>query len=424
MDWSIIKKYFQKHPPTKLMALDFVKYIGPGLLVTIGFIDPGNWATNISAGSDFGYSLLWVITLGTLMLIVLQHNSAHLGIVTGYCLSEAATFFLKPWLSKIILITAVLAAIATAIAEILGGAIALEMLCGLPVQIGAILVVILVGWMLFSNSYRKLERWIIGFVSLIGLSFIYELCIVHLNWHHALVSWVTPSIPNGSMLVIMSVLGAVVMPHNLFLHSEIIQSKQCNLDVESIKTKYLKYEFWDTSFSMLVGWAINSAMIMMAAATFFHSHIRVTELEQAQQMLRPLLGNVAALIFALALLFAGISARVTAGMAGGSIFAGIFGEPYNIQDIHTKLGILITFLPAVVVIFFIGDPLQGLIFSQMFLSIQLPVTIFLQIYLTSSKKLMGKFVNSRLDQIMLWLIGFIVAALNIMFFWSTIFQKS
>jgi manganese transport protein len=420
MNFSLIKKYFQRHPSTKFMALDFIKYIGPGLLVTIGFIDPGNWATNISAGSDYGYSLLWVITLGTIMLIVLQHNSAHLGIVTGYCLSEAATFFLKPWLSKTVLITAVLAAIATALAEIMGGAIALEMLFNLPVKIGAVLVVILVGWMLFSNSYRKLERWIIGFVSIIGISFIYELSMVHLHWHEMLVSWVTPNLPNGSILVVMSVLGAVVMPHNLFLHSEIIQSKQCNLAEEPIKMKYLKYEFWDTAFSMLVGWAINSAMIIMAAATFFHNHIRVTELEQAQQMLKPLLGNYAAFIFALALLFAGISALVTAGMAGGSIFAGIFGEVYNIQDSHTKLGILVTFIPALVLVFLISDPLTGLIYSQLLLSIQLPVTIFLQIYLTSAKKVMGKFVNSKLDKIMLWFIGFIVAALNIMFFWSYI----
>ncbi|HBE78615.1 MAG TPA: Mg2+/Co2+ transporter, partial [Firmicutes bacterium] len=213
MSISSIKKHLHKHPGIKLMALDFVKYIGPGLLVTVGFIDPGNWATNIAAGSIFGYSMLWVITLGTLMLIVLQHNAAHLGIATGYCLSEAATFFLKPWLGRSILISAMIAANATALAEILGGAIALKMLMGLPIKFGAILVTLLVCWMVFSNSYQKLERWVIGFVSLIGLSFIFELSLVHLHWHQAAVGWITPGFPSGSMILVMSVLGAIVMPH-------------------------------------------------------------------------------------------------------------------------------------------------------------------------------------------------------------------
>jgi Mn2+ and Fe2+ transporters of the NRAMP family len=420
-DNSFLKKHLQRHSGIQLMALDFVKYIGPGLLVTVGFIDPGNWATNIAAGSNYGYVMLWVITLGTLMLIALQHNAAHLGIVTGYCLSEAATFFLKPWLSKCLLISAVIAAIATALAEILGGAIALQMLVGLPLKIGAVLVVLLVCWMVFSNSYQKLERWIIGFVSLIGLSFIFELSLVHLDWHEALHGWVTPAFPKGSMILVMSVLGAIVMPHNLFLHSEIIQSKEYHLAEESVIVKYLKYEFWDTSVSMLVGWAINSAMVLIAAATFFQQHIPVTELSQAGQMLKPLLGNLASLIFALALLFAGISALVTAGMAGGTIFAGIFGEPYNINDIHTKTGVWVTFIPALLVIFFIAEPFQGLIYSQMILSMQLPLTIFLQIYLTSAKKVMGKFANSPLDRILLWSIGIVVLALNLMLLWSSLF---
>jgi manganese transport protein len=412
--------FFKKHSNIQFMALDFIKYIGPGLLVTVGFIDPGNWATNIAAGSKFGYSMLWVITLGTLMLIVLQHNAAHLGIATGYCLSEAATFFLKPCLSRSILISAMIAANATALAEILGGAIALKMLVGLPVKFGAVLVTLLACWMVFSNSYQKLERWVIGFVSLIGLSFIFELSLVHIHWHQAAAGWITPSFPSGSMILVMSVLGAIVMPHNLFLHSEIIQSKQYNLADESVVIRQLKYEFWDTSISMLVGWAINSAMILVAAATFFLHHIQVAELEQAGQLLSPLLGNSASLVFALALLFAGISALVTAGMAGGSIFAGIFGEPYNIHDLHTKLGVLSTFIPALVAIFFIKNPLQGLIYSQMLLSIQLPVTIFLQLYLTSSKPVMGKFANSRLDRIMLWLIAIIVVSFNLLLLWSSL----
>lgn len=409
-----IEQYFDGEHKPEFSARDFVKYIGPGLLVTVGFIDPGNWASNVSAGADFGYKLLWMVTLSTIMLIVLQHNAAHLGIVSGLCLSEAATLNMSRRISKLILVSAVFAAISTAMAEILGGAIALNMLFKVPLKVGAILILIVVMWMLFVNSYKKLEKWIIGFVSIVGLSFIFELSLVHINWGEAAKSWFITSIPQGSIFIIMSVLGAVVMPHNLYLHSEIIQSRQWNLKDEKIIAKQLKYEFADTLFSMIVGWAINSAMILIAASTFFTKGIKVSALDQAQSMLKPLLGNSAAVIFALALLFSGMSSCVTAGMAGGSIFAGLFGEPYDIRDRHTKVGIGITLIIATVVIFFISDPFKGLVYSQMVLSIQLPITIFLQIYLTSSKKIMGKYANSFVDKIALWSIGIIVTILNIM----------
>ncbi|HBM79985.1 MAG TPA: Mg2+/Co2+ transporter, partial [Clostridiaceae bacterium] len=351
---------------------DFFKYIGPGFLVAIGFIDPGNWASNVSAGSDFGYKLLWVITVSTIMLIILQHNAAHLGIVTGYCLSEASTIYLKPWISKITLITAVLASISTAFAEILGGAIALNMLFKLPIKIGSLLVLAFVSWMLFTSSYKKIEKWIICFVSLIGLSFIIELSMVHIEWHEALTGWTLPSFPRGAMPIIMSALGAVVMPHNLYLHSEIIQSRQWNLKDERIIAKQLDYEFMDTLLSMLIGWAINSAIIIIAAATFFAHKIPVTELGQAHEMLIPLLGNKASAIFAVSLLFSGVSSCITAGMAGGSIFTGFFKEPYDIHDMHTKVGVAITLIAAFIVVLLIQDPFKGLVYSQTLLSIQLP----------------------------------------------------
>ena len=294
------------HKPTFGLK-DLFKYMGPGLLVTVGFIDPGNWASNIAAGSEYGYKLLWMVTLSTLMLIVLQHNVAHLGIVTGDCLAESANKHLKPWLSKIILGTAMIAAVSTALAEILGGAIALNLLFKVPVKIGAVMVLGLILWMLFTNSYQKLERWIIGFVSIIGISFIYELSLVQVDWNQAVQGWTTVSFPAGSMPIIMAVLGAVVMPHNLFLHSEIIQSRQWNLEDDAIKEMQLKYEFTDTLFSMTIGWAINSAMIILAATAFFVNNVHVTELGQAQKMLEPLVGGGAALVFGIALLFSGIA---------------------------------------------------------------------------------------------------------------------
>ena len=387
--WS--RLFGPDHKP-RMGGLEIFKYIGPGLLVTVGFIDPGNWASNLAAGAQYGYTLLWMVTLSTVMLIVLQHNVAHLGIATGLCLSEAASAYLKPAWSRPLLGSAVLASISTSLAEILGGAIALQMLFGVPVRIGALLVLVFVVVMLFTNSYRLIEKWIIAFVSIIGLSFIYEL----------------------SMVIIMSVLGAVVMPHNLFLHSEVIQSRQWNLSDDAVIRRQLRYEYADTIFSMLVGWAINSAMILLAAATFFVTKTPVEELQQADSLLQPLLGRSATHIFAVALLFAGISSTITSGMAAGSIFAGIFKEPYDIRDNHSRTGVMVSLVVAFLIILLIGDPFKGLIYSQMILSIQLPFTVFLQVHLTSSERVMGKYRNSRFTKYLLYGIGAVVTVLNVM----------
>ncbi len=399
-------------------GLEIFKFIGPGLLVTVGFIDPGNWASNLAAGAEFGYALLWIVTLSTVMLILLQHNVAHLGIATGLCLSEATAIYVKKRYSRLLLSSAMLASVSTSLAEILGGAIALNMLFQIPVRAGAVLVTIFVIIMLFTNSYKVIEKWIIAFVSVIGLSFLYELTLVDINWDSAITSWVTPSFPSGSMVLIMSVLGAVVMPHNLFLHSEIIQSRQWNREDEKIIKRQLRYEYSDTLISMITGWAINSAMIILAAAVFFKTGTPVTELQQAKSLLSPILGNHAALVFAVALLFSGISSSITSGMAAGSIFAGMFKEPYDVKDNHSRLGILISVILALAIIFLISNPFNGLIISQMCLSIQLPFTIFMQVYLTSSEKVMGKYKNSTLNKTVLYTLGIIVTLLNIALFIS------
>lgn len=409
---KLLDKLKMNHHPHSA-ALDLLKYIGPGLLVTVGFIDPGNWATNLAAGSEFGYALLWVVTFSSIMLIIIQHNVAHLGIVTGLCLSEATTRYLPKKLSRPILFSAMLASISTSLAEILGGAIALKMLFGMPIEVGAVIVTLACFIMLLSNTYSKIERWIIMFVSIIGLSFLYELALVEVDWSAAASGWIKPTFPEGSLLVVMSVLGAVVMPHNLFLHSEVIQSRNWNLENEAVIKKQLKYEFYDTLLSMVIGWGINSAMIILAASTFFRERIPVSELDQAQALLVPLVGNNAGVIFAAALLLAGISSTITSGIAGASIFAGIFGEAYHHKDLHSRLGVVCSYLPALLLIFLIGDPFQGLILSQMVLSIQLPITIFTQVYLTSSPKVMGKYANSRSTKGILLVLGTVVTLLNL-----------
>lgn len=411
----LINKFFGRHAP-RPGGLDILKFVGPGFLVTVGFIDPGNWATNVAAGSTYGYDLLWVITLSTLMLIVLQHNAAHLGIVTGLCLAESSTKFFGRRASRIFLASALVATVSTGLAEVLGAAIGLNMLFHIPIRTGALITAVAAGYLLFSNAYRKLERWIIAFVSIIGFSFLLELSFVHTGWTGVAKGWAIPVVPSNSLPILMSLLGAVVMPHNLFLHSEIIQSRQLNIKGEEAIAKQLKYEFTDTLFAMLIGWAINSAILIMAASVFYSRGTAVTDLAQADATLKPLVGNAAGIVFGTALLLAGFSSSVTAAMAGGSIFAGMFGEPFDISDSHSRTGAVITLTGAMAAVFLLKDIFQGLIWSQIILSIQLPWSIFSLVALTSSSKVMGKFSNSLRDNILLWSTAIIVSVLNIMLF--------
>jgi len=398
---------------SRLSSMELFRYIGPGFFVTVGFIDPGNWVTNVAAGSQFGYKLLWVVTLSTVILIIVQHNAAHLGIVTGLCLSEAASKFFKPWLRVLMLGSAMVACVATALAELLGAAIGLNMLTGLPLVAGAVLSAVFSAWMLFSKNYRRLEKWIMGFVSLIGLAFVFEIWLADVSWAQTLTGWVTPSFPAGSLTVIMGVLGAVVMPHNIFLHSEVIQSRQWNQQGDDVIKKQLKYEFLDTLTGMGAGWAINSAMIIMAAAVFYKNGIVVNELPQVTMTLEPIFGRSSAVVFALGLLFAGLSSSVTAAMAGGSVFAGIYIEPFDINDPHSRMGLSITLLGALAGIMLLSDPFKGILWSQVALSLQLPLTIIPLILLTSSKKVMGGYANRPYGAILLWIVGLVVIGLNI-----------
>lgn len=396
------------------MVREFIKYIGPGLLITVGFIDPGNWASNVAAGSEYGYRLLWMVTLSTLMLIVLQHTAARLGIITGKSLSEAATSYIKPLISKFILTSAYFASVSTALAEILGGAIALNMLFSIPIKLAAVLIAIFALYMVWTNSYSKIEKWIICFVSIIGFCFIFELILVDVEWGKALYSSAVPTIPKGSMPIIMSVLGAVVMPHNLFLHSEIIQNKHFERTNETKLKRQIRFEFLDTLFSMIIGWGINSAMIVVAASTFYKNRILVQELQQAQILLKPVLGGLASIVFALALLFSGISSSITAGISGGVIYSGIYNKTYDIKDKETRIGIVLNIICALLIIMFINDTFKGLVISQIVLSLQLPFTVFLLIFLTSSQYVMGKFKNDLKTNVLLWIIGIAVTALNIL----------
>ena len=230
----------------------FLSFLGPGFLVTVGFIDPGNWATNIEGGSKFGYQLLWVITLSTLMLIVIQHMAAKLGIATGKSLAVNIRERFPAPVSAFLGLTIVLACAATDVAELIGGAIGFNLLFGLPLWAGALLTVLLEVFLIVSQRYHRLETIIIGFLGIIACCYLIELVIVKPDWAVVAPSLVLPRVNRSSIYIAMAILGAVVMPHNIFLHSNVIHSRKWGISEED-KQKLLQYEKFDTLTAMVLG---------------------------------------------------------------------------------------------------------------------------------------------------------------------------
>ncbi len=315
-----------KNPFRLALNLELLKYLGPGFLVTVGFIDPGNWATNIAGGSEFNYSLLWVITLSTLMLIFLQHMSAHLGIVTGDCLSEGCRRWFPKWANFILGGSIMAACIATALAEFLGAAIGLTILFRIPLPVSAVISGAVILSLVTVQKYDQIEHLIISFVSIIGFCYLLELYLVSPEWGEAARASVMPSLSSSKVFIAMGMLGAVVMPHNIYLHSEVIQKRNWKATTEERKRQLLRYEFFDTLLAMGTGWIINSAMVIVAAAVFYRHGVIVNDVRQAADTLRPLAGDLAELLFAIALVCAGVSSSITACLAGGSCGCSARGE--------------------------------------------------------------------------------------------------
>ena len=403
----------------KLRHAKFLQFLGPGFIVTVGFIDPGNFATNAAGGAEFGYRLLWVITLSTLMLILLQHMAAHLGIQTGKCMPEAIyTHFRRP--ARIAIgVSAMLACVATALAEVLGAAIGLNILFHVPLVIGATLAGVAVVALIWSQAYHRLEHLIIGFVSIIGFCYLVELYIVKPDWGQTFASSFTPSLDSSSVLIAMAMLGAVVMPHNIFLHSEVIQSRDWSARDDKEREQLMRFEFLDTLLAMGAGWVINSAMIVVAAAVFFKAGVHVSELPQVAGTLTPLAGPLAGLLFAIALLCSGVSSSITAGLAGGTCFTGFIGKQTEFGDRWFKLGVTLTLVPAILIVALGFDPMKALIFSQASLSMQLPFTIIPLYLLTRSEKVMGRFRNTWRENTLLLLTAVVVIGLNGLLLYQT-----
>lgn len=400
---------------------NLLRFLGPGFLVTVGFIDPGNWATNIEGGSRFGYGLLWVITLSTIMLIVVQHMAAKLGIATGKSLSvNIREHFSRP-VSSFLGITIVLACMATDVAELLGGAIGFYLLFGFPLWLGALITVALEVFLVVSQRYMRLEVIIMGFLGIISLCYLVEIGIVGPDWGTLLPAIVTPHLDGESIFVAMAMLGAVVMPHNIFLHSNVIHSRSWgSTPVE--KQALLHFEKMDTSIAMLLGWVVNSAMIIVAAAVFFRNGVVVHSIEQASETLRPLAGNLAGLLFAIALVFAGVGSKVTSALAEVNVITGFLGQPEDPRTPLYRLAVFVTAIPSFLIIVLGGDTYRILILSQVILSLQLPFTLIPLWLLCRNRSVMGVFRSGPTEAIAAAAITVLVILLNGYMLFSTFTQ--
>ena len=397
-----------------------LSFLGPGFLVTVGFIDPGNWATNIEGGSKFGYDLLWVITLSTVMLIVIQNMAAKLGIATGKSLAvNMREHFSRP-VSGFLGSTIVLACVATDVAELLGGAIGFNLLFGLPLWAGALLTVLLEIFLIISQRYHRLEAIIIGFLGVIGICYVAEILIVDPDWAQVAPAVVIPKVDRSSIYIAMAILGAVVMPHNIFLHSNVIHSRKWGVS-EDEKISLLRYEKIDTSVAMLMGWIVNSAMIIVAAAVFSSNNVVVESIEQASATLVPLAGPLAGLLFAIALVFAGVGSSVTSSMAEVNVITGFLGKPEDPRTLLYRASVFITAIPSFLIILLSMDTFKILIFSQVVLSIQLPFTLVPLVMLCRNRKIMGRFRSGPLEFVSAVVISGIVIVLNIYLLYSTLF---
>ena len=371
----------------------FMKFMGIGLVVGVAYIDPGNWGTDIAAGSKFGYSLLWVVVMSNLMGMLLQYLSSKLGIMTGRSLAENCRHNLTRWKSLSLWGTAEVAAIATDLAEVIGGAVAINLLFGLPLIYGAIIISCdtLVILALERKGFRKLEAAIIGMVVVIGCAYVIELLLAQPEWNEIAYNAAIPdfnSLKGDGLLIAVGILGATVMPHAIYLHSSIIKSRSKISSYAKTKKQLVRFSLIDTIVALSLAGLVNGAILIVSAATFHTHNIIIDSIDVAYRTLSPLLGNISSYAFAIALLASGLASSVVATLSGQVIFEGFTNLKIKLwkRRIITRL---ITLVPAVIAISLGASPLSILVISQVILSIQLPFTVIPLVYFTSKKKIIG-----------------------------------
>lgn len=386
-----------------------LRFLGPAFIVSVAYIDPGNFATNISGGSKFNYNLIWVILWSNLMAIFLQSLSAKLGIATGYNLPQMCGKVFSRKTNWCFWVVAELAAMATNLAEFLGSTLGLYLLFHIPMALSGFITAVITFFIVYMGKYgqRALEAFISVLVAVICISYTLEVFLAKPDWAAAGLHVLMPSLPNGeAVMIAVGMLGATVMPHVIFLHSQLVQERNTHTSDEA-KRKHLKMERLDITIAMNIAFVINAAMVIVSAAVFYRNGLVVETIEQAHQSLSPLLGAASSGAFGLALIASGLSSAVVGTMAGTTIMQGFVG--LKINDNITRL---VTMLPAMIIILLGINPMNVLVFSQVVLSFILPVAIIPMLIITKRKDLMGTLVNKPLTNIAGWIITSIILTAN------------
>jgi manganese transport protein len=394
-----------------------LSFFGPAYLISVGYMDPGNWATDLAGGSKFGYTLIWVLLMSNLMALLLQNLSARLGIVRGRDLAQANREVYPKYINFPLYILAEIAIAATDLAEVLGMAIGIHLLTGIPLIYGVLITVFdtLLLLLLQRLGMRKMEAFIICLVAVIGLSFLAEMIFAKPDLREVATGLI-PTIPNTEALYIaIGIIGATVMPHNLYLHSALVQTRKIKRDDEGIRHA-IKMNFLDSTIALNLAFFVNAAILILAAAVFFKSgRTEVAEIKDAYRLLAPLLGSSAApVLFAIALIAAGQSSTITGTLAGQIVMEGYLRLRINpwLRRLVTRL---IAITPAVAVILLYGDDKIDalLILSQVILSLQLGFAIIPLIHFVSDKTKMKSFAIKPFTKVLSWLVCAILVFLNL-----------
>ncbi len=390
---------------------------GPALMVAVGYMDPGNWATDLAAGSRYNYALIWVLLMSNLMAILLQSLAARLGIVAQRDLAQACRESLGPWVNVPLYVLAEIAITATDLAEVLGSAIALQLLFGLPLIYGVIItgLDVMILLVLMHFGIRKLEALVIAFIGTIGAAFLIEIFLARPDWG-GIARGMVPSLPDSHALYIaIGILGATVMPHNLYLHSSLVQTRRVHRSAQGIR-RAIRINNIDSAVALNLAFLVNAAILVMAAAVFYRSgHHDVAEIQDAYHLLEPLLGAaIAPIAFAVALLASGQSSTITGTLAGQIVMEGHLNvriRPW-LRRLITRLAAI---LPAVLAIVYFGEESTGglLVLSQVILSLQLPFAVIPLIHFVRDRQRMGRFAIGIKTQVVAWLVAGVIVGLNL-----------
>jgi manganese transport protein len=391
-------------------------FLGPAYMVSVGYMDPGNWATDIAGGSQFGYQLIWVLLMSNIMALLLQSLAARLGVVKGLDLAQASRQQYAPWANISLYILAEIAIAACDLAEIIGMAIGLKLLFNLPLVYGVCITVLDTFLLLFllNKGIRKMEAFIVGLIAIIGISFITEMLIVKPDMPELARGFIPSALSHESLYIAIGIIGATVMPHNLYLHSSLVQTRKITKDTEGIK-QALKFNLIDSGIALNLAFFVNAAILILAASAFHKNGFQgVSDIQDAHLLLKNIFGNLAPALFAIALISAGQSSTITGTLAGQIVMEGYLNlriSPW-VRRIITRV---LAIAPALFTIFYFGEDKLGelLVLSQVVLSMQLGFAIIPLIHFTSSKKLMGDFAIKTWVKIVAWITALIIVSLNI-----------